>query len=151
MTIDKVQLKALAEAATQGPWHHTGTWVSTERGNSVADCSRGDDEFIAAANPATILALLHEIEINERRLHDVAVLCATVEQERDQLKAENEALRLDADRYRWLSVEGNWVARFHGKWRAHVGAYGEACPTDWYGSREEAIDAAMAKEQSHDQ
>ncbi|MBX8534554.1 ead/Ea22-like family protein [Pseudomonas cichorii] len=65
MTIDKAQLKALAEAATAGPWIHGGTWVSAERGSSIADCSRGDEEFIAAANPATILALLEEID----RLH----------------------------------------------------------------------------------
>jgi hypothetical protein len=62
------------------------------------------------------------------------------------LKSENEALRKDAERYRWTSIEGNWVARMFGKWRAHVGEYGDASPTDWYATREEAIDAAMAHE-----
>lgn len=32
-----------------------------------------------------------------------------------------------------------------GKWRAHIGAYGDASPTEWYETREEAIDAAMSK------
>ena len=59
---------------------------------------------------------------------------------------EIEALRKDAARYRWTSIEGNWVARMFGKWRAHVGEYGVGQPTDWYGSREEAIDAAMSKD-----
>jgi hypothetical protein len=60
--------------------------------------------------------------------------------------AEVEALRKAAGRYQWTSTEGNWVARFHGKWRAHTGEYGDANPTGWYPSREEAIDAAMSKE-----
>ncbi|WP_104910536.1 hypothetical protein [Pseudomonas sp. LG1D9] len=65
-------------------------------------------------------------------------------QEVEMLKAENEALRKDAERYRWTCVEGNWVARFHGKWRAHIGEYGDKNPTAWYPSRGEAIDAAMS-------
>jgi hypothetical protein len=60
--------------------------------------------------------------------------------------ADAEALRKDAERYRWTSIEGNWVARMFGKWRAHVGAYGDVSPTEWYETREEAIDAAMSKE-----
>jgi len=99
-------------------------------------------------------------------LEDYEALAA----ERDQLKAENEALRSklenpdpiliqcldtaiaeqdqlekDAARYRWTSTEGNWVARMFGKWRAHIGAYGDASPTEWYETREEAIDAAISK------
>lgn len=99
-------------------------------------------------------------------LEDFEALAA----ERDQLVAENEALRAklenpdpiliqcldaaiaeqdqlekDAARYRWTSTEGNWVARMFGKWRAHIGAYGDASPTEWYETREEAIDAAMGK------
>lgn len=90
--------------------------------------------------------------------------------ERDRLKVENEALRAklenpdpiliqcldaaiaeqdqlekDAARYRWTSTEGNWVARMFGKWRAHIAAYGDASPTEWYETREEAIDAAMSQ------
>ncbi|MDF3188051.1 hypothetical protein [Pseudomonas paracarnis] len=60
--IDYTELKRLAEAATAGPWVHGGNWVSTERGNSVADCPRGDEKFIAAANPSAVLALIAENE-----------------------------------------------------------------------------------------
>jgi regulator of replication initiation timing len=214
MTIDKAKLKALAEAATPGPWfwdkgedplpHTYGIADGSDEEQMVVNQEFGiefkeDAYFIAAANPATVLELLAEIDQLQdsskmravRSLRgDVADLLA----ERDQLKAENEALkatlaterlsgfaaafyqiaeavgvtgeraatpeqvfngevmpaieamRKDARRYRWTSTEGNWVARFHGKWRAHVGEYGDAQPTDWYPSREEAIDAAMSKE-----
>ncbi|WP_220467423.1 ead/Ea22-like family protein [Pseudomonas mosselii] len=84
MTIDKAKLKALAEAATQshgarrvevdhngvhvigdGSWKILSAW-HTPDGKGAQNA-----EFAAAASPATVLALLAEI---------------------DQLKAENEAL-----------------------------------------------------------
>lgn len=68
----------------------------------------------------------------------------------DAAIAEQDHLEKDAARYRWTSTEGNWVAHMFGKWRAHIGAYGDASPTEWYETREEAIDAAMSKEASHD-
>lgn len=59
---------------------------------------------------------------------------ATLEAERDQLKAENEALRIDAERYRWLrDPSGTIVVR---NVQCHL-----------IGSRmDEQVDAAMAKE-----
>lgn len=63
----------------------------------------------------------------------------------DAAITEQDQLEKDAARYRWTSTEGNWVARMFGKWRAHIGAYGDASPTEWYETREEAIDAAMSK------
>lgn len=73
MTIDKVKLKALAESATKGPWGYDGSYVCparTEDGTtyveswrSVADCAQPENtKFIAAANPAAVLALLAENE-----------------------------------------------------------------------------------------
>lgn len=84
MNIDKSQLKALAESATFGQWVPDGEYVN-EHGNvlyayvahesggrvaeAFANCLVRTDEqcranaaFIAAANPATVLALLAEIE-----------------------------------------------------------------------------------------
>ncbi|WP_323600636.1 ead/Ea22-like family protein [Pseudomonas putida] len=100
------ELKALAEAATQSHGarrvevDHDGVHVIGDGSWKILSAWRTPDgkgahnaEFAAAASPVTVLALLAEIESTETRLHDVAVLCATVEQERDQLKAENEALR----------------------------------------------------------
>lgn len=85
MTIDKFALKALAEAATQGEWTRDTRkfggvvyggpiqhWVNGSGQSQVAMTTGADwmrpgeteanADFIAAANPATILALLAEID-----------------------------------------------------------------------------------------
>ncbi|KTC59088.1 hypothetical protein [Pseudomonas savastanoi] len=72
MSVDIEKLEALAKAATKGPWFSGGTWVSTERGNSVADCARGDEKFIAAANPTAVLELIADQKRMASRL-----LCCT--------------------------------------------------------------------------
>lgn len=102
MTIDKDKLKSLAEAAPYKDWSRSSYEALGGRAHIVMHGSfdhlittfeESSAEFIAAASPGTVLALLAEIERTDGRLHDVAKLCATVEQERDQLKTENEALR----------------------------------------------------------
>lgn len=70
--IDRNELRRLAQAATPGPWKvvkdhelpgvHGGDVIL---GGSFYDYSVPDDEdeaFIAAANPATVIELLDEIE-----------------------------------------------------------------------------------------
>ena len=87
--LNKQELRRLAEAATPGPWTATdygsdcdkGPWWFIDTPAAQADifddgcpsqnhseASRGerDMKFIAAANPATILALLDELERLER-------------------------------------------------------------------------------------
>ncbi len=129
MTIDKDKLRALAEAATQGDWGQDGTYIAKasqgcgtthpETWPPIGQAFRVEDaKFIAAANPATILALLGEIA----ELQDVMSLVKDEdlkwkglrEQEADikQLKAENEALRLDAERFRWMRA--NWFSIYSG-------------------------------------
>lgn len=130
MTIDKQKLKALAEAATQshgarrvevdpngvhvigdGSWKILSAWHTPDgKGSQNA-------EFAAATSPATVLALLAEIERLEAKVRLAGVAAeVTVHQEvgravtrelvlayeRDQLKAENEVLRKDAERYRFV-------------------------------------------------
>jgi hypothetical protein len=78
-------------------------------------------EFEGLANPATVLELIAEIERLETQVRLAGVSAeVTVHQEvgravtrelaltaeRDQLKAENEALRKDAERYRFLRQHG---------------------------------------------
>ncbi|HBO2146485.1 TPA: ead/Ea22-like family protein [Pseudomonas aeruginosa] len=75
---DHAKLRRLAKAATPGPWVSTESaeseheqWVmtadqqwsicATHSGIEGAECAQGNAEFIAAANPKTILALLDEI------------------------------------------------------------------------------------------
>jgi hypothetical protein len=73
MTIDTTKLRELAQKATPGPWYisapgEQAVWHDIkDRRYLIADTSNGftDDgnaEFIAAANPATVLALLDELE-----------------------------------------------------------------------------------------
>ncbi len=138
MNIDRQKLKRLAEVATQGEWSHerfgviqagpviqfangsgrqqiamaTGTdWMA--QGEQIANA-----EFMAAANPSVVLALLAEIDRLEDALHgassevhglhvqhgrnssELRRTCQArddARKERDQLKAENEALRKDLE------------------------------------------------------
>ena len=65
MTIDKDQLKALAQAASQGHWGQDGFDVHNDdvEDYRVAQCrSTQDAAFVAAASPAAILELLAENE-----------------------------------------------------------------------------------------
>ncbi|ECI3890455.1 ead/Ea22-like family protein [Salmonella enterica subsp. enterica serovar Enteritidis] len=76
MNIDKRALREVAERATQGPWEmeQENIWFTDEDGYTkhLAYVEQGDDvddkqdhyntAYIAAANPATMLALLDELE-----------------------------------------------------------------------------------------
>lgn len=107
---DYAKLKALAEAATPGPWSYDGSYVCparvevgttyVETWRSVADCHQPENtQFIAAANPAVVLELIAE---NERLREAHEQVCTNYNQvsyaseERgkqiDQLKAECEGL-----------------------------------------------------------
>ncbi|EAX7302478.1 ead/Ea22-like family protein [Salmonella enterica] len=92
MTIDKQALRQLAERATKGPWRAfsdigTETYaIHTRRdkrcGNVIKwagfDCqknAKANAEFIAAANPATVLALLDELEAETRYREGAFIAC----------------------------------------------------------------------------
>jgi hypothetical protein len=104
MTIDKARLKALAEAATPGPWEcreaegsaaicHKHGWVADDFNEQTVF----DTRYMAAANPATVLALLAELEKNLMHLRVFAQVGDSLAAERDQLKVENATLRKDAE------------------------------------------------------
>ena len=118
---DLAELKALAEAATPGPWSYDGSYVCparveagttyVETWRSVADCHQPENtQFIAAANPAVVLELIAE---NERLREAHEQVCTNYNQvsfaseERGkqiaELKAECEGLRADAEK--WKIVE----------------------------------------------
>ncbi|HCF5790964.1 ead/Ea22-like family protein [Pseudomonas aeruginosa] len=121
---DHAELRRLAKAATPGPWvtdaQQNGAIfnIESESGDmciamsqenpaptrlEINEQRRANAEFIAAANPKTILALLDEID----RLSDELSACTEHPggcgywreaakrrtEERDQFKEENEALR----------------------------------------------------------
>jgi hypothetical protein len=86
MSIDIQKLKALAENAIE----QHDRWVAA--GEPWPMWNVRLLEMQAAANPGAVLELIAEIESANARLHEVATACATAEQERDKLKAENESL-----------------------------------------------------------
>lgn len=138
---DITKLKALAEAAAeqQKQWEDAGRpwpiWNS---------CMY---EMHSAANPAAVLELIAEIErqaaqFKEWQASHHANYCAVAD-ERDQLKAENDALRKDAERYRWFRNQ-HWdssaiCAVVDPKQSTTLGAY---CPSGKL--LDDAIDAGLA-------
>ncbi|MCZ0771362.1 ead/Ea22-like family protein [Salmonella enterica] len=123
MNIDKRALREVAERATQGPWEmeQENIWFTDEDGYTkhLAYVEQGDDvddkqdhyntAYIAAANPATMLALLDEnIQLQREKDAIEAVALALrddMRQAREQLAAaeqERENLRIsfDNERYR---------------------------------------------------
>ena len=106
LTSEKLdELRRLAEAATPGPWEAFGAvggrrgerWLgvttdmraieSARAGDVFAaqDCTRQDALFIAAANPAAVLALLDDADALRREL-------AHMTEARDNARAEVERL-----------------------------------------------------------
>jgi hypothetical protein len=143
VTVDKEKLKALAESliVANDQLNECG------KGNEFDDAwSVANDHYVEATDPEVILGLLAEIERLERfedwfvRLDQVEQsLAASYKAERDQLKAENEALRKDAQRYRWLRDKQTFI------WLIQDWFPGEAMLTNV----DADIDASMAKEVSH--
>ena len=79
--IDKHALREAAERATKGEWRRASTafngitasafsltGVETILAHTV---EKRDAEFIAAANPATVLALLDELEAKDKQIADL--------------------------------------------------------------------------------
>ncbi|EPJ7088548.1 ead/Ea22-like family protein [Citrobacter amalonaticus] len=77
--IDKQALREAAEKATPGPWRYLKSTpfmdaeISAKNNTRVVNLLNGDvtadnSEFIAAANPATVLELLDELEAAEKRI-----------------------------------------------------------------------------------
>lgn len=140
MTIDKAKLRAAAEAA--GPKDYFAP-RPYEEDRHYDDQELKRLEFMAEADPATVLALLAEIERHEAwRTAFLAERDAQMRQ-RDQLKAESEALRSAAmaarefimheAEVRGLLDENGQVSHRHPRRQAAIAK----------------IDAAMAKEASH--
>lgn len=94
---DHSELKRLAEAALRN-WPDSKLFERPE-------CER----FIDASRPDVVLALISEVDglhaQHGRDSGELRKVCAardSARRQRDQLKAENEALRKHAERYRWL-------------------------------------------------
>ncbi|MCM7123152.1 ead/Ea22-like family protein [Enterobacter hormaechei] len=78
--IDKQSLRTAAENATPGEWctddyHGVIADAGLNANYYISSCSgpdnRSNKRFIAAANPATVLALLDELEAAEKRIAEM--------------------------------------------------------------------------------
>ncbi|MBE3510859.1 ead/Ea22-like family protein [Enterobacter cloacae complex sp. I2] len=78
--IDKQSLRTAAENATPGEWctddyHGVIADAGLNANYYIASCSgpdnRSNKRFIAAASPATVLALLNELEAAEKRIAEL--------------------------------------------------------------------------------
>jgi hypothetical protein len=110
---DYSALKRLAEAATpgrrsvdndvHGELHVIVDGLDLATVGVTSDTNpSADADFIAAANPATVLALIGELDRLRGYGEEFASLAERRRENCEQLKAEVEALRKDAERYRWL-------------------------------------------------
>ncbi|EIW3447132.1 ead/Ea22-like family protein [Salmonella enterica] len=112
MNIDKRALREMAEKATQGPWEmeQENIWFTDEDGYTkhLAYVEQGDDvddkqdhyntAYIAAANPATMLALLDEnIQLQREKDAIEAVALALRDDMRDARGKLEAAERLIAE------------------------------------------------------
>ena len=116
---DYSELERLAEAATQGPWGYAGSYVCparvedgttyVESWRAVADCARPENtKFIAAANPAAVLALIAENKRLRAGMKGDYDLDAWLD-----WTQEVDGLRKDADRYQWLRDKSEAVHQFY--------------------------------------
>lgn len=98
--IDKQALREAAEKATPGEWKRMmrnsdelmTTFHGIDIGNVFVELTTGkrdifDAEFIAASNPATVLALLDELEATEKR-------CAALAAEKEKFAVECAATKI---------------------------------------------------------
>ncbi|HFD9221086.1 TPA: ead/Ea22-like family protein [Salmonella enterica] len=132
MNIDKRALREVAERATQGPWEmeQENIWFTDEDGYTkhLAYVEQGDDvddkqdhyntAYIAAANPATMLALLDEnIQLQREKDATEAVALALrddMRQVREQLAAAeklNAVQQRSLDHRKFLLLSADEVQR----------------------------------------
>ena len=165
-------LRAAAEAATPGQWRTGGSKpdslheitvygsqvvVDTDIGPKVLMEGNGNfyDEaaanaaFVAAANPAMVLALLDNIDAQAARIAELERLNASNELLLQILKGTAQVWELDAARWRY-AVENGFPRSFRqihptlGLREWHVGEHTPGAPT--YENPDAAIDAAMAQQ-----
>ncbi|MFT8234689.1 hypothetical protein ACLNBI_24480 [Pseudomonas guariconensis] len=146
MTIDKAKLKALGESSGLGEWYSAGDLrYCDDKTGEIHGLHHDDSRFIAAASPATVLALIAEIDRMEEEFdkawrHDLnnANNVQALSAEVSRLQRESEALR------KALLEASEEVAT----WGAYASEYFQE-KHDLAGCVAKIHAAAMAKEASH--
>ncbi|WP_016711292.1 hypothetical protein [Pseudomonas monteilii] len=132
MSLDKKKLKSMAHDALSHP-------LDPIRGMA----------FQGTVRPHVMLALLEEIESDAMHMRAFGEVMRSQGEQIDQLKAENEALRKDAKRYRFLRNQHWPVAELAVVCNPKVSVkLGHDCPS---GDRlDQQVDGAMIRGASHD-
>ena len=113
---DYSELKRLAQAAPKGPWYgpdttaHKGTVFDCDLGSLLCYESIESEQdacvaYVAAANPAAVLALIAEVEEDAMHMRAFGDVMKSQAAQIEQLKAEVETLRKHAP-----SSEMTWCA-----------------------------------------
>lgn len=104
--IDKQALRTAAENATPGEWctddyHGVIADAGLNANYYIASCSGPDNRhnkrFIAAANPATVLALLDELEAKDNRINRLEAIVTVAEQRNALMREWKRALKVPCD------------------------------------------------------
>lgn len=131
---DYTELDRLAEALIKLNKANLLDWAAT-----IEDARIGKThtEYALAANPAVVRTLIDELD---QARNGMKYACAMrLKKEIDRLQAENEALRKDAERWRFFSVLANDLQAFPHSW-------GQMTPEKMDYMCDEAMAAAMSKE-----
>ena len=120
--LNKQALREAAEKATPGEWKRMmrnsdelmTTFHGVAIGNVFVELTTGkrdifDAEFIAAANPATVLALLDELEAAEKRIAELEARTVTVKLPADY---RNNDGSINADMFNTCEVVGAFREAF---------------------------------------
>ncbi|WP_341519851.1 ead/Ea22-like family protein [Pseudomonas sp. G.S.17] len=104
---DRTELKRLAEAATAGPWYQHGGIMQVLNHDCETVCETFEDDgecpdaqFIAAANPAAVLALIAE---NERLRVDLKSVVRLNNENADLFKAKNDQIKAENEQAKFIS------------------------------------------------
>jgi hypothetical protein len=123
---DYSELKKLAENAL-GDWYESGELRYEDRSGYTCGLHHDDEYFIAAANPAAVLALIAENEKLKADLRDSKDAKLGLSWALGEINGENEKLRKDASRHRWLREHQFDVGSFydvseynHKAWFEHI-------------------------------
>ena len=173
---DNTELKRLAEAATPGPWYQHGGIMQVLSHDCETVCETFEDDgecpdaqFIAAANPAAVLALIAENERLQQREQDLSAsvkywfnACGGKQfeagvkhadeaaskyidehwrRQRDQLRAENAGLRTGYEAYERVNAELKAEAEVFRSLLREMRSIGNHAPAELT----LRIDAAMGK------
>lgn len=132
MTVDKVELRRLAEECVK----HGDNWYESRNMAAFPEFHE-DQDFVIAANPSTVLAILDD--------------CQKAEAKRDAALADLEACRKDAERYRWIR-ERVGVDFMFGDYNPYLPGSSVVITQKDKETTDAAIDAAMAhaKENGND-